>query len=49
MRTQDAIGIVLDLAEQNVIDERDNADEHKRQTEAIEQVRAFLYFNKWDI
>ena len=29
-----AFQIVLDLARQNIIDERENADEHHRQTEA---------------
>jgi hypothetical protein len=48
MQTKEALEIVLDLARQNVIDEHDDADEHKRQTEAIEKVSAYLYFNRWE-
>jgi hypothetical protein len=33
-----ALQIVIDLARQNVIDERDEPDEHKRQTDAINMV-----------
>lgn len=34
----DALQIVLELARQNVIDETENPDEHKRQIEAIHEV-----------
>lgn len=34
----DAFQIVLDLAKQNVIDERDDPEEHARQIEAINTI-----------
>ena len=39
MTTLKALGIVLDLAEQNVIDDPEMQEERDRQAEAIEEVR----------
>lgn len=38
MDIQEALQIVLDLAKQNVIEIRDDAEEHARQMEAIDTV-----------
>ncbi|MDB5603444.1 MAG: hypothetical protein JWP25_344 [Bradyrhizobium sp.] len=45
MKIDEAMKIVLELAQQNIIDEHDHPEEHKRQTEACERVAAFIYFS----
>jgi hypothetical protein len=42
MTTDEAFEIVIDLARQNVIGERDNPEEHDRQTEALNGVVEFV-------
>jgi len=42
MTENEAIQIVLDLAEQNIIDDPDMKDETKRQEQAIAIVRSLL-------
>lgn len=39
MHMKTAIEIILDLAEQNIVSERDMPDEHERQVAAIKKVR----------
>ncbi len=42
MDVVDAFQLVLELAKQNIIDEHDNPEEHKRQTEACELVEDYI-------
>jgi hypothetical protein len=46
IQLKDAINTVLDLARQNVIDERDNKEEHDRQKLCIIKVQLHLDFMK---
>ncbi|WP_156928821.1 MULTISPECIES: hypothetical protein [unclassified Bradyrhizobium] len=41
------LNIVVDLATQNVISEKDHPEEHKRQMEAVSVVSVYRHFNKW--